>query len=101
MDDIKLKVEKILKLLDDSEKYKGESKGCRAAELLHYNLLEHGGLIIKELTKREEKLREALENIANIDVKDLKAGGECPYQHTKNIIENAKYALQTEEKADA
>lgn len=42
------------------------------------------------------RLRGVLENIANIDVKDLYDGGECPYQHTRNIIENAKYAVKQE-----
>ena len=58
MDNIKQKVQAILKLLDGSKKE--GARGCRAAESLRYNLQKHGGLIIKELTKREEKLREAL-----------------------------------------
>lgn len=47
--------------------------------------------VLQDKVKRYEYI---LEDIADIDVEDLKSGGECPYQHTKDIIDNVKNILK-------
>ena len=48
---------------------------------------------ITKLTAIAKELREALEDVADMDVEDFESGGECHYQHTRNIINNAKQSL--------
>lgn len=54
---------------------------------------EYAKLIVDSVNKAQ-RMQEALEDIADIDTVESEHGGECPHQHMRYVVENAKQALK-------